>query len=143
MIKLLRAGGKVGAAADLSIHPKHGAVPVRCFGLWTSMSPIAGILSERGGAGLVPSQIFPEPDGRFRIVYHPPLALPPDATHQQSAQACWDIMEPMIAKNPELWLWSYKQWKYKPSTAPEGQYPSYANPTKRFDEILEVQPPAH
>ena len=139
MIKLLRAGGKVGAAADLSINPKHGAVPVRCFGLWTSMSPIAGILSERGGAGLVPSQIFPEPDGRFRIVYHPPLVLHPGATHQQIAQACWDIMEPMIARNPELWLWSYKQWKYKPSAAPEGQYPFYANPAKRFDEILESQ----
>jgi lauroyl/myristoyl acyltransferase len=139
MIKLLRAGGKVGAAADLSINPKHGAVPVRCFGLWTSMSPIAGILSERGGAGLVPSQIFPEPDGRFRLVYHPPLDLPQNATHQQIAQACWDIMEPMIAKNPELWLWSYKQWRYKPSTAPEGQYPFYANATKRFDEILEGQ----
>lgn len=139
MIKLLRAGGKVGAAADLSINPKHGAVPVRCFGLWTSMSPIAGILSERGGAGLVPSQIFPEPDGRFRIVYHPPLVLHAGATHQQIAQACWDIMEPMIARNPELWLWSYKQWKYKPSAAPEGQYPFYANSAKRFDEILESQ----
>lgn len=142
MIKLLRAGGKVGAAADLSIHPKHGAVPVRCFGLWTSMSPIAGILSERGGAGLVPSQIFPEPDGRFRIVYHPPLELPPEATHQEIAQACWDVMEPMIARNPELWLWSYKQWRYKPSAAPAGEYPFYANTTKRFDEILEGQTPS-
>ena len=45
-------------------------------------------------------------------------------------------MEPMIIRNPELWLWSYKQWRYKPSTAPEGQYPFYANATKRFDEIL-------
>jgi len=142
MIKLLRAGGKVGAAADLSIHPKHGAVPVRCFGLWTSMSPIAGILAERGGAGLVPSQIFPEPDGRFRLVYHPPLDLPDGATHQQIAQACWDVMEPMIIKNPELWLWSYKQWRYKPSTAPEGRYPFYANSTNRFDEILDGQPSA-
>ena len=142
MIQLLPAGGKVGAAADLSIHPKHGAVPVRCFGLWTSMSPIAGILSERGGAGLVPSQIFPEPDGRFRIVYHPPLELPPEATHQEIAQACWDVMEPMIARNPELWLWSYKQWRYKPSAAPAGEYPFYANTTKRFDEILEGQTPS-
>jgi len=140
MIKLLRAGGKVGAAADLSIHPKHGAVPVRCFGLWTSMSPMTGILSERGGAALVPSQIFPEPDGRFRIIYQPPLTPPPEATHQQIAQACWDVMEPVIAKNPELWLWSYKQWRYKPSTAPEGQYPSYANASKRFDEILPPPP---
>ena len=48
-------------------------------------------------------------------------------------------MEPMIAKNPELWLWSYKQWRYKPSTVPEGQYPSYANASKRFDEMLEGQ----
>jgi hypothetical protein len=50
-------------------------------------------------------------------------------------------MEPMISKNPELWLWSYKQWRYKPSTAPEGQYPFYANATKRFDEILQGEPP--
>ena len=142
MIKLLRAGGKVGAAADLSIHPKHGAVPVRCFGLWTSMSPIAGLLSERGGAGLVPSRSFPEPDGRFRIVYNPPLELPPDANHQQIAQACWDFMEPMITRNPELWLWSYKQWRYKPSWAPSGEYPFYANATKRFDAILEGQGPS-
>jgi lauroyl/myristoyl acyltransferase len=102
MIKLLRAGGKVGAAADLSINPKHGAVPIRCFGLWTSGSPITGILSERGGAALVPSQIFPNPMGVSVSSYHPPIQLPQDATHQQIAQACWDIMEPMIARNPEL-----------------------------------------
>ncbi|MEI8294303.1 MAG: hypothetical protein WCG66_10010 [bacterium] len=136
MIKLLRSGGKVGAAADLSIHPKHGAVPVKCFGLWTSMSPMTGILSERGGAALVPSRIFPESDGNFRLVYDPPLDLPQGATHQQIAQACWDVMEPMIAKNPELWLWSYKQWRYKPSDDSGSQYPFYANTSKLFDELL-------
>ena len=136
MIKLLRTGGKVGAASDLSINPKHGAVAIRCFGLWSSTSPMAGILAERGGARLVPSQIFPEPDGLFRIVYHPPLALSEGATHQQIAQACWDVMEPAIRKNPALWLWSYKQWRYRPSHAPHGQYPFYSNTATRFDAIL-------
>ena len=136
MIKLLRAGGKVGAASDLSIDPKHGAVAIKCFGLWTSMSPMAGILAERGGARLVPSQIFPEPNGLFRIVYHPPLELPEDADHRQIAQACWDIMEPMIRKNPELWLWNYKQWRYKPADESGAIYPFYSNTAKRFEEIL-------
>lgn len=136
MIKRLRAGGIVGAAADLRINPKLGAVPVRCFGLWTSMSPMAGILHERGNARIVPSQIFPEPDGFFRIVYHPPLEIPEGSTHQQIAQACWDAMEPIIRKNPELWLWSYKQWRYKPSHSPVETYPFYANLHARFENIL-------
>lgn len=136
LIKRARSGGIVGAAADLSINPSLGAVPVRCFGLWTAMSPMAGILYERGNSRLVPSQIFPEPDGFFRIVYRAPLAMPEGSTHQQIAQACWDTMEPVIRKNPELWLWSYKQWRYKPSTAPDGTYPFYSNIASRFDNIL-------
>ncbi len=143
MIKRLRAGGIVGAAADLRINPRLGAVPVRCFGLWTSMSPMAGILHERSHARLVPSQIFPEPDGFFRIVYHPPLEIPEGSTHQQIAQACWDAMEPIIRKNPELWLWSYKQWRYKPSNAPVGTYPFYSNLHARFENILPQPEKSH
>ncbi len=136
LIKRARTGGIVGAAADLSINPSLGAVPVRCFGLWTAMSPMAGILYERGNSRLVPCQIFPEPDGFFRLVYRPPLEMPEGSTHQQIAQACWDAMEPIIRKNPEFWLWSYKQWRYKPATAPAGTYPFYSNVATRFDSIL-------
>jgi len=45
-------------------------------------------------------------------------------------------LEPSIRKYPELWLWSYKHWRFKPA-GPEGErYPFYANSTPRFERKL-------
>ncbi len=137
MLKFLKTGGKVGAAADLSIDPRLGAVPVRCFGMWTPMSPMAAVLSTRANAALVPSIIIPEPDGRYRVQYRRPLEIAPDATHQEIAQACWDVFEELIRERPEFWLWSYKHWRFRPTTASEQEYPAYSNTADRFDRMLE------
>jgi len=136
MLKFLKSGGKVGAAADLSIDPKLGAVPVRCFGMWTPMSPMAAVLSKRANAALVPSLILPEPGGRYRVVYRQPLEIPPEATHQEITQACWDVFEEIIGQRPELWLWSYKHWRFRPSNPTDQEYPAYANTAARFDRML-------
>jgi len=136
MVKLLRTGGKVGAASDLSVDPKLGAIPIRCFGLWTAASPMAAILAKRGGARLVPSMILPSEDGKFRILYSPPLELPEDASDQEITQACWDALEPHIRADPGRWLWAYKHWRFKPSIGGEG-YPAYANTAKRFDALIQ------
>jgi Kdo2-lipid IVA lauroyltransferase/acyltransferase len=136
MLKFLKTGGKVGAAADLSIDPRLGAVPVRCFGMWTPLSPMAAVLSKRANAALVPSLIFPEPDGRYRVVYRQPLHVPPEATHQEITQACWDVFEEIIRERPEFWLWSYKHWRFRPSAPTDQLYPDYANTAGRFDRLL-------
>jgi KDO2-lipid IV(A) lauroyltransferase len=136
MLKFLKTGGKVGAAADLSIDPKLGAVPVRCFGMWTPMSPMAALLSQRAKAALVPSLIFPESDGRYRVQYRQPLDIPPQATQQEVSQACWDVFEEVIRERPELWLWSYKHWRFRPSAATDQEYPAYSNTAGRFDRML-------
>jgi len=136
MLKFLKTGGKVGAAADLSIDPRLGAVPVRCFGMWTPMSPMAAVLSKRSHAALVPSLIFPESDGRYRVMYRPPLDIPADATHQEIAQACWDVFEEIIRERPEFWLWSYKHWRFRPTGDCDQEYPDYSNTAGRFDRML-------
>lgn len=137
MLKFLKSGGKVGAAADLSLDPRLGAVPVKCFGLWTPMSPLAAVLATRAKAGLVPSLIFPNPDGTYRVVYRPPLEIADDASHQEIAQACWDVFERLIEDQPELWLWSYKHWRFRPTNDTSGRYPAYANSATRFDRLVE------
>lgn len=136
MLKFLKTGGKVGAAADLSIDPRLGAVPVQCFGMWTPLSPMAAVLAKRTGAALVPSLIFPEPCGRYRVSYGEPIAISPESTHQQITQACWDVFEEIIRERPELWLWSYKHWRFRPACSSEQEYPSYANTATRFDKML-------
>ncbi len=136
MLKFLKTGGKVGAAIDMSLDPRLGAVPVQCFGLWTPMSPMASLLATRAKAALVPSLIFPCEDGRFRVEYRQPVRVDPGASDQQIAQACWNVLEIEIRKRPELWLWSYKQWRFRPTEDSSGRYPRYSNASKRFDRML-------
>lgn len=137
MLKSLKNGGKVGAAADLSVDPRLGAIPIRCFGLWTAGSPLAPTLALRTGAPLFFVDMIPDPDGGYTIRLHPRLELPANSGPQEIAQACWDILETRIRKKPGLWLWSYKQWRFRPSFAAVDSYPSYAHTASRFDRLLE------
>lgn len=137
MFKHLQAGGKFGVLADLNLDPDEGSVIVDTFGgLKVSMTQIHAALAMRTGARIVPCECRPLPDGRYRMIYHPPLEYPPDATPAQICQLCWDALEPSIREQPECWLWSYKHWRFRPSGDMSGRYPFYANEAKRFDKLL-------
>ena len=83
----------------------------------------------------------PLPDGRYRLVFHPPLNLPSGASAREIAQACWDQFEPVIRENPAPWLWMYKHWRYLPAR-PDRPYPFYANSLRPFEDILERDQPS-
>jgi lauroyl/myristoyl acyltransferase len=139
MLKHLKGGGKFGALTDLSLDPKHGTVAIRCFGLWTSASPILHALRDRTGAKLIPCECVPEPDGTYVARYLPAVEIPEGATAAEITQLCWNEIERSIRARPELWLWAYKQWRFKPSAAPAdalARYPVYANTAKRFDRLI-------
>lgn len=136
MLKFVRQGGKVGAAADLSVDPRLGAIPIRCFGLWTAGSPMAALLSSRENAPLFLTEIFPTSEGKFRLIMNPRLEVPANASQQEITQHCWDALEPLIRANPELWLWNYKHWRFRPSDADPADYPAYSHTTPRFDNML-------
>ncbi len=65
----------------------------------------------------------------------PGLTFAPGASYQEITQGCWDFFEPFIRERPELWLWNYKHWRYKPQDAAR-EYPFYAHPAKRFDQAI-------
>jgi lauroyl/myristoyl acyltransferase len=139
MLKVLKAGGKFGVLTDLSLDPKHSTVAIRCFGLWTSSSPILHALRDRTGAKLIPCECVPQPDGTYVARYLPAVEIPPDATAADITQLCWNEIERSIRARPELWLWAYKQWRFKPSKGPAvelSRYPAYANTARRFDRLL-------
>jgi hypothetical protein len=41
--------------------------------------------------------------------------------------------------HPELWLWSYKHWRYKPEGEAGNGYPFYANTLDSYQELLAKQ----
>lgn len=139
LFKFLKGGGKCGVLTDLSLDPKEGAVIIDMFGLKTAVTPFVGAMIRRVPSAVIASEAFPLPDGRWRMLYHEPMYFPSTASLHEVAQKCWDFLEPSVRKHPELWLWSYKCWRFRPSEENGGRYPFYANPAKRFDRTLAGQ----
>lgn len=140
LFKTARRGGGTGMLLDLSLHPTQPATVIEGFGRQMCVSVLHTILARRAGTLLVPIETEPLPDGTCRIIAHPPVEWPEDASPQEIAQRCWDVFEPILWARPESWLWSYKHFRYRPrgATCP---YPDYANDSAEFEELLQTARP--
>lgn len=125
----------VTLAVDLTVSAKLPSVPINCFGMQTCVTFAHAWLHKRTDAPIIPTYCEPLADGRYRLVLLPALAMAPQATAQQIAQACWDCFEPVIRRNPAPWLWMYKHWRYRPAQA-QRKYPNYANESPHFRKLL-------
>ncbi|MFZ4774241.1 MAG: lysophospholipid acyltransferase family protein [Terrimicrobiaceae bacterium] len=143
MLKHLKAGGYFCAVVDLNLDPKEASVIIDEFsGLKTCVTQMHAALAIHTGARVVPAECRPQPDGTYRMVYHPALEYPAGTTPAEIAQMCWDVLERGIREAPEYWLWSYKHWRFKPSGSNTERYPGYAHTAKRFDKAFSKQEPA-
>jgi lauroyl/myristoyl acyltransferase len=136
-IRHLKEGGKMGMLIDLNLKPSEGPVIIRCFGhLLTPVTRLPAELALRTGAALVPVECLPRSDGGYIVRYLPAITVTPESTVEELAQACWDALEPSLHAHPELWLWSYKHWRYRPEGRAGEGYPSYANRDTAYQELL-------
>lgn len=141
MLKHLREGGYFCAVVDLNLDPNEASVIIDEFsGLKTCVTQLHAALALHTGAAIIPSECIPLADGTYRMVYHPPLEIAPDASAAAIAQQCWNVLEPGLLARPEHWLWSYKHWRFRPSGDGAGRYPAYANSARRFDRALLASP---
>lgn len=139
-LRHLKDGGKMGMLIDLNLKPSEGPVVISQFGQFlTPVTRLPAELALRTGAALVPVECLPRPDGGYIVRYLPELPVAPDAKIEQIVQACWDALEPGLHEHPELWLWSYKHWRYRPE-GPQGKgYPFYASCYGPYQELLRNQ----
>ena len=141
LYKALQNNRSVTLAVDLTVSAKLPSVPIDCFGMQTCVTFAHAWLHRRTGAPIIPTYCEPLAGGRYRLVFHPPLQIAPDATAQEVAQACWDCFEPVIRRQPAPWLWMYKHWRYKPASSTR-PYPFYAQSWNAFDRMLTDDEPA-
>jgi lauroyl/myristoyl acyltransferase len=140
MLAHLRGGGYFCALVDLNLDPKEASVIIEQFGgLKTCVTQLHAALALHAGAKIVPAQAVPSADGTYHMEYFPALEIAPDATPASVAQQCWDLLEVGIRQRPELWLWSYKHWRYRPTEGLTERYPAYSNVAKRFDAAIRKQ----
>lgn len=134
--KHIKSGGSVGILVDLQLDPRDPSVPVKSFGRWCPMTKMHAVLHKQTGLPIVPFACVPLPDGRYRMVAHEPMMFPPEATEQEIAQRCWDVLEAQVRRQPEAWLWAYKHWRFIPQGADARDYPFYASRSTDFDELM-------
>lgn len=137
LYKTLHRGGRVAILTDLTIPAQLPTVAIDCFGMKTSVTFAHAWAHRRAGATVISVHSEPLPDGRYRIVFHPRIEFPPEASFQEIAQAGWDQFEPYVRSNPAPWLWMYKHWRYRPIAADPAAYPPYANVSQDFERRLE------
>lgn len=135
-IRHLKEGGKMGMLIDLNLKPSKGPVVIRCFGHLTPVTRLPAELALRTGAALVPVECLPRQDGGYIVRYLQELPVTSESTPEQIAQACWDALEPGIHTHPELWLWSYKHWRYRPEGTQGEGYPFYAGECKQYQQLI-------
>jgi lauroyl/myristoyl acyltransferase len=109
---------------------------IECFGRKVCVTSIHAELQKRTGLPVIPSICLPLENGRYEMHYFKPIYFSPDDTSESIAQACWDIFEPVIKKNPAPWLWMYKHWRYIPTPEEKDNYPSYATSFHTFEDLV-------
>jgi len=137
LYKTLHRGGRVAILTDLTIPAQLPSVVIDCFGLKTSVTYAHAWAHRRAGATVINVHCEPLPGGRYRVVFHPRIEFPADASFQEMAQACWDRFEPFVRANPSPWLWMYKHWRYRPLAVDPASYPFYANISQDFERRLD------
>jgi len=137
MLRRLMKGEMVGLLIDLNLPPSQAATVIDTFGMKMCATYLHAILALRAGACLIPMTSDPLPDGRCRVTIHPPLEYPEGATGQEIAQIAWNHLEKIIRAKPELWMWMYKHWRFRPKGATH-RYPYYSHESGKFERLLKA-----
>ncbi|MDF1813544.1 MAG: lysophospholipid acyltransferase family protein [Verrucomicrobiales bacterium] len=139
LLRSLKRGGHAAFLTDLAVKPSKTAAVIECFGKKVSVTAIHAELQKRTGLPVIPGICIPLEDGRYEMHGFKPLIFGPDDSSDTIAQACWDVFEPIIRENPAPWLWMYKHFRFLPSAEEKDNYPSYARPNLRFEEMVARQ----
>lgn len=134
LFRVLKKGGTAAFLPDLTVPPNQAATVIEMFGMKASVTLLGAVLVKRSGVPVVTGLAIPRDDGTYYCKVLGPISFPKDATEQEIAQGCWDVVEPLIAAQPEHWMWMYKFFRYRPAEGGE-HYPVYSNRSKAFDKL--------
>jgi KDO2-lipid IV(A) lauroyltransferase len=102
---------------DQNVQAQDG-IFVDFFGRPAATTTVAAALAVRTGCALLPSHTVLGRDGRYRLVYDPPLQWTSSGDRQADiaglTQRLTSIIEGWIRDAPEQWLWLHKRWKTQP-----------------------------
>jgi KDO2-lipid IV(A) lauroyltransferase len=121
-LRVLKQHGMLVITSDQNQTERFG-VFIDFFGKAACTSPGAARLAMLTGAPVYPAFLVREGEGpRHRIEILPEVEMvrtgDREADIRINTQRCSDIIEDMIRRYPEQWIWFHKRWKTRPAGEP-------------------------
>lgn len=121
MLRTLRSGRVLGVLADQHVGPPDG-IPVPFFGRPASTTSALARIVDRTEALVMPAAAIRIAPSRYRLIVEQVLdvrSLPPEKRGVAELTARFNaILEDMIRRHPEQWLWLHNRWRSLPEPAP-------------------------
>jgi Kdo2-lipid IVA lauroyltransferase/acyltransferase len=121
-LKVLKEAGTIGILADQNTMPQE-AVFVDFFGKAASTTTGIARLALHADAAVVPGYAFWDEDlGKYRLCFEPPVELIRTGDSErdifENTQKFTKVLEDIIRKHPEQWVWVHGRWNTRPSGEP-------------------------
>ena len=114
MFALLKRGWAIGLLMDQDISRRDGIV-FQWFGRPTNFVQGPAVLARHQNAPIIPGFIHRLPDGRHRILLHPPIFVDRTKDKEEDIRKAMEVvartLEQHIRRYPEEWFWLHDRWK--------------------------------
>jgi Kdo2-lipid IVA lauroyltransferase/acyltransferase len=122
MLRVLKDAGTVGVLADQNTMPEEG-VFVKFFGVPACTTTGIARVALHTDAAVIPGYAFWDENLRkYRLRFEPPVELIRTGDAQrdvlENTQRFADVIEGIIRKYPEQWVWIHARWKNRPRGEP-------------------------
>lgn len=131
MVKALRAGEAIWYAPDQDYGPKHSQF-VPFFGISAATITATSQLARLGKAKIIPFTQTRKSDGSgYQLDIHPPLENFPSGDEYEDALRINQLVERLICRQPEQYLWVHRRFKTRPPGEPDLYEPFGVGKKKR------------
>jgi Kdo2-lipid IVA lauroyltransferase/acyltransferase len=122
MLKILKDSGTVGILADQNTLPAEGEF-VDFFGKLACTTTGLARVALHTGAAVVPGYAYwDETIQKYRLRFEPPVELIQTGDTEgdvfENTQKFAKVIEEIIRKHPDQWVWVHKRWKTRPKGEP-------------------------
>jgi len=122
MLKILKDSGTVGILADQNTMPEEGAF-VDFFGKSACTTTGLARVALHTNAAVVPGYAYwDDTIQKYRLRFEPPVELirtgDTEGDVAENTQRFAKVIEAIIRKHPDQWVWVHKRWKTRPKGEP-------------------------
>jgi Kdo2-lipid IVA lauroyltransferase/acyltransferase len=122
LLKILKDSGTIGILADQNTMPEEG-VFVEFFGKLACTTTGIARVAFHTGAAVVPGYAYwDDAIQKYRLRFEPPVELvrtgDADRDIFENTQKFAKVIEAIIRKHPDQWVWVHARWKMRPKGEP-------------------------